>query len=139
MKNLTYFLSLGKSLTRKDVIHPKHLSFKLLLLSALLLLVSPLSNAETPKDNANNHRVAQSASVPNSFEDYRKTCLQRATGEGLPRDVAEDLCNCTIKTFQARYTLSQFQALVQKSKTNKNAQRTLTDVGEACLDEVLYE
>jgi hypothetical protein len=73
------------------------------------------------------------------FESYRQECLQRSRRQGLANDVANDLCNCTMKKFQSRYNLAQFRALVQKSKSDKTAARTLTAVGEACFDEVLYE
>jgi hypothetical protein len=74
-----------------------------------------------------------------SFEDYKKECLVRAGREGLGPDVAEELCNCTINNFRSHYSIQQFRALVQKSKTDKVSARTLSDVGEACFDEVLYE
>lgn len=84
-------------------------------------------------------RVTQNASVPSSFDDYRKECMQRSTRQGLPQDVALDLCNCTIKKFQSQYNFPQFRALVVKSKNDRTAARTLTAVGETCFDEVLYE
>jgi hypothetical protein len=84
-----------------------------------------------------NSAIAQSST--DSFEDYRKECLQRATSEKLPADVAEELCNCTIARFRSQYTLEEFRALVQKSKSDKTAAQTLTAVGEACFDEVMYE
>lgn len=110
----------------KTMFNSKNISRKFLLLAALLLFipVSPVKSQNSP---------------PSSFEDYRKTCLQRAAAEGLPKDIAQDLCNCTIKRFQSQYTLAQFRALVEKSNSDRNAQRTLTQVGEACLDQVLYE
>ncbi len=83
--------------------------------------------------------VAQNSGSGTTFESYRQECLQRSRQEGLANDVANDLCNCTIKKFQARYNLAQFRALVQKSKSDRAAARTLTAVGEACFDEVLYE
>jgi hypothetical protein len=79
------------------------------------------------------------ANNPPTFDSYRQECLQRARAEGLTADVAKDLCDCTIKKFQARYNLQQFRTLVQKSKTDKTAARTLSSVGEACFDEILYE
>ncbi len=83
--------------------------------------------------------LSQSSNTATTFDSYRQECLQRARGEGLAADVAKDLCDCTIKKFQARYNLQQFRALVQKSKTDKAAARTLSSVGEACFDEILYE
>ncbi|MFM7793161.1 MAG: hypothetical protein ACKO90_35435 [Microcystis panniformis] len=83
--------------------------------------------------------LSQSSNTAATFDSYRQACLQRARGEGLAADVAKDLCDCTIKKFQARYNLQQFRALVQKSKTDKATARTLASVGEACFDEILYE
>ena len=83
--------------------------------------------------------LSQSSNTATTFDSYRQECLQRARAEGLAADVAKDLCDCTIKKFQARYNLQQFRALVQKSKTDKAAARTLSSVGEACFDEILYE
>ena len=83
--------------------------------------------------------LSQSSNTATTFDSYRQECLQRARAEGLAADVAKDLCDCTIKKFQARYNLQQFRALVQKSKTDKAAARTLASVGEACFDEILYE
>jgi hypothetical protein len=84
-------------------------------------------------------KVAQNSSSSNSFDDYRKECLQRSRKQGLTQVDADKLCNCTINKFRSRYNIQQFRALVQKSKTDKAAQRTLNDVGEACFDEILYE
>ncbi|MCA2640698.1 MAG: hypothetical protein ACK544_04385 [Microcystis sp.] len=83
--------------------------------------------------------LSQSSNTATTFDSYRQECLQRARAEGLAADVAKDLCDCTIKKFQARYNLQQFRTLVQKSKTDKAAARTLSSVGEACFDEILYE
>lgn len=114
----------------------------LLSISSILLLSFPIvegnSLAKEVKQSAGG-RVTQNATVPTSFQDYHKQCLQRATGEGLAQDIAQDLCNCTIKTFQSRYNFSQFRAIVAKSKTDRTAARTLTQVGETCFDQVLYE
>jgi hypothetical protein len=126
----------------KSAIGLRNTTLKILLLAASMLLASPLFEAQAVQGEggqSQNPQVARSATVPTSFQDYHKTCRQRATAEGLPPDVAQDLCNCTIKKFQSQYTLNQFQALVKKATNDKNSQRTLTQVGEACFEEVLYE
>lgn len=83
--------------------------------------------------------IAQTVVSQYSFDDYKKECLGRATQEGLTPDVAEELCTCTIAKFQSRYSLEEFRALIQQSKTNKTDAETLTSVGEACFEEILYE
>jgi hypothetical protein len=92
-----------------------------------------------PAHSANLAQISQNPPTQTTFASYHQECLQRSRREGLANDIANDLCNCTIKKFQARYTLPQFRSLVQKSKTDKTAARTLTGIGEACFDEVLYE
>ncbi|WP_157867445.1 hypothetical protein [Gloeothece citriformis] len=98
---------------------------------------SPLLATEVKQTSGG--RSTQSAAVPSSFEDYRKQCMQQARGQGLSGDIAEDLCNCTIAKFQSQYNFSQFRALVVKSQNDRNAARTLTEVGETCFDQILYE
>jgi hypothetical protein len=92
-----------------------------------------------PLQANNSVYLSQNPNSAPTFDSYRQECLQRSRAEGLTVDVAKDLCNCTIKKFQARYSLQQFRTLVQKSKTDKTAARTLSSVGEACFDEILYE
>ncbi len=102
------------------------------------LISAPLTvRADTKKPPA--APLIQNSSSNATFDSYKQECLQRAKQQGLANDIAGDLCNCTIKKFQATYNLNQFRALVQKSKTDKTAARSLTAVGEACFDEVLYE
>ena len=78
-------------------------------------------------------------SLPNSFEDYQKSCLQRVNRRGLRGEAAQAICNCAINRFRGRYSIAQFRDLVQKAKTNQAAARALSDVGEACFEQVLYE
>ncbi len=82
---------------------------------------------------------AQNSTSRNSFEDYRKECLQQASQQGLATDSANDLCNCTMKKIRSQYTIQQFQALVQKSKSDRATAQRLSSIGESCLDSVLYE
>ena len=96
-----------------------------------------------------NHSLAKEMSFPNpqliaqstsnSFEDYRQQCLRRIAREGLRGEVAQAICNCVINKFRSRYSLTQFRDLIQKAKTNKTSARTLSEVGEACFEEILYE
>lgn len=130
-----YTVSLLSQLT----VNSMNFRAKLLFITVLTLLFSPSLILANPAKQSTGGRITQSASLPSSFEDYRQECLQRAKKEGLTPDVSKDLCNCTIKKFQSQYTFSQFRALVQKSKSDRTASRTLTSVGEACFDQILYE
>ena len=101
-----------------------------LMVSSLFLLI--LGMAESLQ--------AQTKPNQNTFEEYYKECLSRTIQKKLPPDVAKELCDCTIKTFRQRYSLSQFRELVRKSNQgDRPSSQTLTAVGEACFDQVLYE
>lgn len=104
-------------------------------LSIGLITTDPLFAVQKKQANSSVTQPTNAA----SFEDYKKECLQRATQEGLPKDIAEDLCQCTMTQFRQQYSIDKFRELVRKSKTDKNAQRTLSNVGESCFEEILYE
>ncbi|MEB3311714.1 MAG: hypothetical protein VKJ02_15930 [Snowella sp.] len=74
-----------------------------------------------------------------SFDQYQQDCVARVQKQGLKADIAKDVCNCTIGQFKNQYNLQQFNAVVQKSKTDKVAARKLANVGESCFEKVLYE
>jgi hypothetical protein len=83
---------------------------------------------------------AQARSPQTSFDTYYQECLARTRQQKLPADVAKDLCDCTMKAFRQRYSLPQFQELVRKSKGgDRTSSQTLTAVGEACFEQILYE
>jgi hypothetical protein len=94
-------------------------------------ILSPALGKELRQETAQN--------TVTTFDSYRKECLQKVTQQGLRGQVAQDICNCVINKFRSRYSLTQFRELIQKSKTNKAAMRTLSTVGEACFEQVLYE
>jgi hypothetical protein len=97
-----------------------------------ILSLSTPASSEPP-------RIVQGSGAGTTFESYRQECIQRSRREGLASDIADDLCRCTIEKFQASYSLAQFRALVQKSKTDRAAALRLSAVGEACFDDILYE
>ncbi len=113
--------------------------YRRFLLSLLLVTWGTTASVANSPKGTTGERITESASVPVSFEDYRQECVQRATGQRLPQDVVQDLCSCTIKKFQSQYTFAEFRSLVQQSQKDRAAAQKLTAVGEACLDEVLYE
>jgi hypothetical protein len=98
----------------------------------LLILIGILGVSNQPLN-------AQNTTSGYSFDDYRQECLQRAVGQGLARELAIDLCNCTLQKIRSQYTIGQFRTLVQKSKTDKSIARRLSSIGESCLDTILYE
>lgn len=70
---------------------------------------------------------------------YKLDCLKRSQKEGLPKDAAESVCNCTINEFKKRYNLQQFQNLTRQAETNQSIAEKLREVGETCFDNILYE
>ena len=82
----------------------------------------------------------QEAKYPENYvSDYIKSCIQRATAEGLPELDAESVCNCTIARFQAQYTLDELNELTKTADSNPEAAEALREVGTACFEEILYE
>ena len=74
-----------------------------------------------------------------TFEDYQKQCLDKIQNSGIKGKLAQDICNCTIATFKKRYSLEEFNRVVQTSKTDKAVAQQLADVGEECFEKYLYE
>jgi uncharacterized membrane protein len=71
--------------------------------------------------------------------DYLKTCNQRAMSQGLAKEDANTMCNCTLNKFQSQYSVEQFKKLRQDSINNQQATHTLNEVGYSCLDQILYQ
>jgi hypothetical protein len=114
-----------------------YISISILPLTLSMLGTSASQASQSKRPNP--QRTSQTISAQYSFDNYRQECLQRASREGLPTETANELCSCTISSFRNRYTIQQFRTLVQKSKTDKAAAQTLSEVGEACFEQVLYE
>lgn len=116
--------------------------YQLSLISLCWLTLSSIVDSKLLADEVvilGSQEIAQNTSPQYSFEDYKKECLQRSATEGLPPQDAQKLCNCTINRFRDRYSIQEFRALIQKSKNNKTAAETLSQVGESCFEEILYE
>ncbi len=103
----------------------------------LAAIFSP-SFALAAQKSAKSPTVTPTANVT-SFDQYHRDCMARVQKQGLKADIAKDVCNCTMGRFKTQYNLQQFNAIVQKSKTDKAAARQLANVGEACFEKVLYE
>jgi hypothetical protein len=80
-----------------------------------------------------------SAQTKITFETYQKQCLDKIKNSGIQGKLAQDICNCTIATFKKRYSLEEFNQVVQKSKTDKAVAKQLAEVGEECFEKYLYE
>jgi hypothetical protein len=79
-------------------------------------------------------------STQDPFTDYKKKCIQQASQRGVPSDIAEKGCTCTIETFRKQYTIGTFSALVRQADGgDKKSKRTLASVGEACFDPLIFE
>jgi hypothetical protein len=74
-----------------------------------------------------------------TFEEYYKQCLARIQNAGIQGKLAQDICSCTIATFKKRYSLDEFNRVVEKSKADKATAKLLAEVGETCFEKYLYE
>ena len=114
---------------------------KLSLIGAVFLTLSPIIYGGSVAVQAET-LISQSANnqYPKKFVDqYMKRCIKRATSEGLPAAESQEMCACTVTKFEGEYTLGEFKKLTRDSLINQAAADKLTEVGYACLDELLYE
>jgi hypothetical protein len=70
------------------------------------------------------------------INNYLKACVPKATEQGLSPQEAQRLCQCTIKEFQKRYTLTEYKKLEQQANINPQAADKLIDVGAYCFEEL---
>jgi hypothetical protein len=71
--------------------------------------------------------------------DYMKDCHKSVVARDIPAEEADTLCKCTLNKFQSQYSVSEFQTLVRNSKKDKKAAGKLTEVGNTCFEQILYE
>lgn len=104
--------------------------FSLLLLS-IIIGISPVK-AETFFAQ----QAKQNKYPPTEINNYMKACIPKASEQGLSPQEAQKLCQCTIKEFQKRYTLTEYKKLEQQANINPQAQDKLVDVGAYCFEEL---
>jgi hypothetical protein len=90
-----------------------------------------------------NGAIAQQTNLhqyPAKFvSEYMQDCQKSVVARDIPTEEAGTLCTCTLKQFQSKYSLSEFQSLVRESKKDKKAASKLTAVGNNCFEQILYE
>ncbi len=100
----------------------------------LIVTSNPLL-AETPTA-----QLKFKETYPQEFaQSYLQECRQTSLEEGLAELEAKNLCSCTLNKFQQQYTLQEFKQLTAAAATDTNAENTLVEVGQGCLEEILYE
>ena len=68
---------------------------------------------------------------PEAFvSDYLAECQKLAIAEDLLPEDAKTLCDCTINSFQEKYSFEEYKQLDQETKE---------EVGYDCFDQILYE
>lgn len=72
-------------------------------------------------------------------QNYLQDCMQTAMKEGLVEEDAQTLCNCTLNKFQQKYSLTAFKQLTAASQTDDRAATSLIEVGESCLETILFQ
>ncbi|NET24376.1 hypothetical protein [Okeania sp. SIO1I7] len=106
-------------------------TFLLILISIAYcsLLVSE-AKSQTPKLLSQNE-------YPQDFtEAYQASCKINAVTKGLSTEQAETLCDCTLNQFQSKYTLEEFQKLMNKAAKEETPEE-LIEVGEICAEELI--
>lgn len=109
------------------------------LLLTLIPLLLPLNTSSAEAEILMTQQQPKYPYPQDFVADYLKTCNQEAMAQGLEKEDATKMCNCTLNKFQSQYSLGQFKKLREDSKNNKQAAQTLREVGYSCLDEILYE
>jgi hypothetical protein len=70
---------------------------------------------------------------------YQVECLEESQAEGLPKEAAKSVCDCTINDYMKKYNIQEFQRLTTQAKTNPDIKAQLREVGEICFENLLYE
>ena len=124
--------------------HPVlNMKTKLTLLSIgsfILTIFTPisLSVAEEIIDTTNSLETAHQ--YPQDYvQEYLQDCIQTSMEEGLIEEDAKTLCNCTLNKFQQKYSLPEFKQLTAASQTDDRAATSLIEVGELCLETILFQ
>lgn len=119
----------------------------LISLSLLSLSFSPSIKAQTNNKQAFNQqkcieKLVKQGLAQNQADGwclYEKECLVRSQQEGLTFDMAESVCDCSIKEFRKQYTIDKFKELNNAAKTNQEIANKLKEVGETCFEDILFE
>lgn len=110
--------------------------FSLLLLS-LICTVSPVKAETFLAQQLKENKYPQT-----SINKYIQACIPKAKERGLSQEEAQKLCQCTIKEFQKRYTLSEYNRLRERANRNNQsadkleAADKLEEVGGYCFEEL---
>ena len=114
----------------------------LLFIGSLIVTTStPISLSVAEEITDTNDSAAQTTyQYPQDYvREYLQDCMQMATEEGLVKEDAQTLCNCTVNNFQQKYSFTAFKQLTAASQTDDRAATSLTEVGELCLETILFE
>jgi hypothetical protein len=101
------------------------------ILSGFFIVISLIaSSGLQAAEKTNTTQKAALNRYPQDFtNNYMKSC-NAVAGKELPSKEAQELCTCTLKNFQSRYSYDQYKKL---------SQETREEVGYSCFDSILYE
>ena len=112
----------------------------LLLISGLVFTTCTSISLSAVEEETPTNSSETTYQYPQDYaQNYLQDCIQTAMQEGLVEEDAKTLCNCTLDNFQQQYSLSEFKQLTAASKTDNNASDALIEVGELCLETILFE
>ena len=112
-----------------------------LFLSSLIFTVfTPVSLSVTEEAVDTIDSSATTYQYPQDYaQNYLQECIQTSMGEGLVEEDAKVLCDCTLHKFQQKYNLTEFKQLTAASQADENAANRLIEVGELCLETILFQ
>lgn len=116
------------------------MSKKLTLLFITSLIFTPVSLSVSAEAVDTTNLSGTTYQYPQDYtQNYLQDCIQTSMLEGLGEEDAKTLCNCTLNKFQQKYSLAEFKQLAATSQTDDNAAIPLIEVGELCLETILFQ
>lgn len=61
-----------------------------------------------------------------------ESCVNSATRSGASADVAQNYCTCTIDKIQARYTFTEFAAIVVEMQASQEMPPEINEIVDEC-------
>ena len=108
--------------------------------SLILTIFAPASFSQLQARSDTTNSTLTIYQYPQDYvQNYTKDCIQTAMKEGLVKEDAQTLCDCTLDRFQQKYSITEFKQLTVASQTDENAASSLMEVGELCFETILFE
>lgn len=85
--------------------------------------------------------LARAQSTPNSYpekavNEILDNCRQK-TGQFLPADFVEPLCQCVLTEFQAQFTYADYQRIIREAEAKGEDPPQFTEIGQECAAKLI--